>query len=71
MFSMLDKWLRAYVCILILILIYGIVSWCLIKMVKLFVFLFAVLFSLLVYAISFCFGKLLKGRVVPIFARKG
>lgn len=69
MFSMLDNWLRAYVGLLILV--YGFVSWCLIKMVKLFVFLFAVLFSLLVYAISFCFGKLLKGRVVPIFARKG
>ncbi|MCM3594174.1 hypothetical protein M4D55_00050 [Metabacillus idriensis] len=66
---MLDKWVRAYVGVLILA--YGSASWCLIKLVKLILFLFTALVSLLIYAIGFCFGKLLKGRVVPILARKG
>lgn len=69
MFSMLNKWLKTYVGLLIVF--YGIASWCLINILKLFVFLFAKLFLQLVFVISFCFGKQLKGRVVPIFARKG
>ena len=69
MFSMLDKWLQAYVGLLILF--YGIACWFVVKLLKLFVVIVAVLFSLFVYAMSFCIGKLLKGRVVPIYARKG
>jgi small-conductance mechanosensitive channel len=45
--------------------------WVSVKMLKLVVLLFAVLIVIIVYAISYCFGKLLKGRVIPIFGGKG
>jgi hypothetical protein len=68
-FIALNSWIKAYLGILVII--YGIVFWMGIKALQLFVFLVAVLFSSLVYGISFCIGQVLKGRVVPIFAKKG
>jgi hypothetical protein len=68
-FLALNSWIKAYVGILVIL--YGIVFWIGIKALQLFVFLVAVLFSFLVYVLSFCFGQLLKGRVVPIFVKKG
>ena len=64
-----NKWISAYLGMLVIL--YGIVFWFTDKILKLVVFLFAVLFSFFVYAIGSYFGKLLKGRVIPIFARKG
>jgi hypothetical protein len=68
-FIALNSWIKVYVGILVIL--YGIVFWIGIKALQVIVFLVAVLFSFLVYGISFCFGQLLKGRVVPIFAKKG
>lgn len=69
MFYMVDRWLQAYLGLLVLF--YVLASWCAVKILKVVVFVFVVCFSILVYAISMAFGKLLKGRVVPIFARRG
>ncbi|RZT15579.1 hypothetical protein [Fictibacillus sp. BK138] len=69
MFIGLNHWIRAYLGILVIL--YGFVFWMGIKALQLVVFLVTVLISFVVYGISFCFGQLLKGRVVPIFAKKG
>ena len=69
MFLGLNKWIHAYLGLLVIL--YGMVFWFAVKILQLVVFLFTVLLSVFVYVISFCFGNLLKGRVVPIFARKG
>lgn len=55
----------------LLFFLYGVVIWIAVQLLKLFSFLFTVIVGILIYAISFCFGKLLKGRVVPVFFRKG
>jgi uncharacterized membrane protein len=68
-FAGLSKWLHAYLGVLVIL--YGAVIWLAAKLFQLFTFLFAVLLSLFIYTISFYFGKLLKGRVIPIFAKKG
>lgn len=65
----LNKWISAYLGVLVIL--YGIVFWFSIKLLKLFVFLFAVLISIFVYVISFFFGKLFIGRVIPQFSSKG
>jgi hypothetical protein len=65
----LNKWLHVYLGILIIL--YGTVIWLAAKFLQFVVFLFAVLLSFFIYTISFYFGKLLKGRVIPIFAKKG
>jgi hypothetical protein len=65
----LNKWLHANMGMLVVL--YGAVIWFAAKFLQIVVFLFAVLLSFFIYTISFYFGKLLKGRVIPIFAKKG
>lgn len=69
MFAGVSKWLHAYLSVLVIL--YGAVIWLAAKLFQLFTFLFVVLLSFFIYTISFYFGKLLKGRVIPIFAKKG
>jgi uncharacterized membrane protein len=68
-FAEVSKWLHAYLSVLVIL--YGSVIWLAAKLFQLFTFLFVVLLSFFIYTISFYFGKLLKGRVIPIFAKKG
>jgi uncharacterized membrane protein len=68
-FAGLSKWLHAYLGVLVIL--YGAVIWLAAKLFQLVAFLFAVLLSFFIYTISFYFGKLLKGRVIPTFAKKG
>jgi hypothetical protein len=68
-FKGLKHWIKAYLGILMML--YGILFWMGIKALQLVVFLVAVLFSFLLYAVGFCYGQLLKGRVVPILIKKG
>lgn len=68
MFLIINKWVNVYVG---LFFSFRKLSWFTGKILTLVVFLFMVIVLLFVYGISYYFGKLLKGRVVPIFARKG
>ena len=63
------RWLTAYVGLLAFL--YGVAFWLLVQVIKVVCFLLKVLFFFLVYGIGFCFGKLQRGRVVPILERKG
>ena len=69
MFLIANIWITSYV--VLLFFICGVLFWITGKTLKLVVFLFTVIIALFVYAIRYDSGKLLKGRVVPIFARKG
>jgi hypothetical protein len=66
---MVNKWITSYVGLLFFVC--GVLFWITGKILKLVVFLFTVIIALFVYAIRYYSVKLLKGRVVPIFARKG
>ena len=63
------RWLTAYVGLLAVL--YGVVFWVGVQVIKVVWFLLMVLFFFLVYGIGFCFGKLQRGRVIPILERKG